>query len=167
MYGPFKPMVTDLEDGTKQVPKEPKNYSEQDFAKLELDAKAFAMLAMAIPNEIYAGLLHCSTAKELWDALKEQFGGTPEVIANTREILNQQYETFFHVKGETLTQQFERFTTLISELKLVEQTYSNSALNNRFLRSLPEKWDTYAIVMRSTPNFSDLSNPTPWETSNI
>ena len=139
MFGPYKPMVNDPEDGNKQVPKEPKNYSEQDFSKLELYAKAFAMLAMAIRNEIYAGLLHCSIAKELWDALKEQFGGTPEVIANTREILNQQYETFCHVKGETLTQQFERFTTLISELKLVEQTYSNSALNNRFLRSLPEK----------------------------
>ena len=54
MYGPYSPTVTDPEDGTKQVPKDPKNYSEQDFAKLELDAKAFAMLAMAIPNEIYA-----------------------------------------------------------------------------------------------------------------
>ena len=77
MFGPHQPMVIDAESG-KQVPKDPKNYSEEDFQKLELDAKAHAQLAMALPNNIYSGLLHHESAKELWDALKEQFGGTPD-----------------------------------------------------------------------------------------
>ena len=125
MFGPHKPIVTHPE--TRAVtPKATSDYSEEDFKLLEYDAKAFAILAMAIPNEIYSGLLHCETAKELWDALKEQFGGTDEVIANTREILAQQYETFCHIKGESLTQQFERFSCLISELKMVKQEYTKS-----------------------------------------
>ena len=78
----------------KFVPKPVENYTETDHQKFELDAKAFSIVASALPNEIYAGLLHCNSAKELWDALKEQFGGTEEVIENNREILNQQYETF-------------------------------------------------------------------------
>jgi len=156
MFGPHKPMVMDIETRI-EVPKDPKNYSEEDFQKFELDAKAFAVLAMAIPNEIYSGLLHCNNAKELWDALKEQFGGTAEVIANTREILAQQYETFSFINGESLTQQFERFSSLISELKLAGQTYPNGSMLHRFLRSLPEKWETYSIVLRTSPDFESLS----------
>ena len=151
------PIVPSTEDPKVHEPKKLENYSKQDFQKIELDAKAFSIVAMALPNDIYAGLLHCNSAKELWDALKEQFGGTEEVIENNREILNQQYETFSHVKGESLTQQFERFNCLISELKLVGLTYPNSTLNHRFLRSLLDKWDTIAIVMRNPIGFKDLS----------
>ena len=139
-------MVPSTEDPAKQVPKNPENYPEQDFQKIELDAKVFSVVASALCSEIYAGLLYCNSAKELWDALKEQFGGVDEVIENNREVLNQQYETFCHVKGESLTQQFERFSCLISELKLVNVNLPNATMNNRFLRSLPDKWETIAYV---------------------
>ncbi|KAJ0522045.1 putative transcription factor interactor and regulator CCHC(Zn) family [Helianthus annuus] len=157
VFGPHVPTVPSAEDAKKFVPKPVENYTETDFQKIELDAKAFSIIASALPNEIYAGLLHCNSAKELWDALKEQFGGTEEVIENNREILNQQYETFCHVKGESLTQQFERFSCLISELRLVKTTFTNSTQNSRFLRSLPEKWDTIAFVTRNSPEFKDLT----------
>ena len=84
MYGPHKPVTVDLETKVEKE-KEPKDYTDEDFLKLELDAKAFSMLEMALSNEIYVGLLHCESAKELWDCLKEQFGGIDEVIANTRK----------------------------------------------------------------------------------
>ncbi|MFS7904648.1 putative RNA-directed DNA polymerase [Helianthus anomalus] len=155
VFGPHT--VPSAEDAKIQVPKPVDNYTEIDYQKFDLDAKAFSIIASALPNEIYVGLLHCNSAKELWDALKEQFGGTEEVIENNREILNQQYETFCHVKGESLTQQFERFSYLISELRLVNVTFANSTQNSRFLRSLPEKWDTIAIVTRTALEFKDLT----------
>ncbi|KAJ0557153.1 hypothetical protein HanIR_Chr07g0321881 [Helianthus annuus] len=150
-------MVPSDEDPKVQVPKKPKNYSEQDFQKIELDAKAFSIVATALPNDIYVGLLHCNSDEELWDALKEQLGGTEEVIENNREVLNQQYETFCHVKGESITQQFERFSCLISELKLVNVEFPNSTLNSRFLRSLPDKWDTISFVTRNYVGFKEMS----------
>ncbi|KAD5318172.1 hypothetical protein E3N88_18118 [Mikania micrantha] len=156
VHGPYKPMITDPE--TKiMIPKPSDMYSDEDIKLFEIDAKAHGILAMALPNEIYSGLMHHDTAHDLWVALKEQFGGTDEVLANTREILAQQYETFSHRKGESLTQQFERFSCLISELKMVKQEYTNSQMNNRFLRSLPERWDTYTIVLRSNANLENLS----------
>ena len=75
IYGPHVPMVPSAEDLKVMVPKKIENYTEQDFQKIEPDTKAFSIVASALPNEIYAGLLHCNSAKELWDALKEQFGG--------------------------------------------------------------------------------------------
>ncbi|KAD5802460.1 hypothetical protein E3N88_13820 [Mikania micrantha] len=160
VHGPYKPMITDPE--TKlMIPKPSDMYSDEDIRLFEIDAKAHGILAMALPNEIYSGLMHHDTAHDLWVALKEQFGGTDEVLANTREILAQQYETFTHRKGESLTQQFEQFSCLISELKMVKQEYTNSQMNNRFLRSflrsLPERWDTYTIVLRSSANLEHLS----------
>ncbi|KAJ0521592.1 putative transcription factor interactor and regulator CCHC(Zn) family [Helianthus annuus] len=157
VFGSHVPMVPSAEDAKKFVPKPTENYTETDFQKFELDAKAFSIIASALPNEIYAGLLHCNSAKELWDALKEQFGGTEEVIENNKEILNQQYETFCHIKGESLTQQFERFSCLTSELRLVKVTFPNVTQNSRFLRSLIEKWDTIAFVTRNSAEFKDLT----------
>ncbi|KAL8246217.1 hypothetical protein R6Q59_007433 [Mikania micrantha] len=93
MIGPNKPMVRDTKTDNLVV-KDPHNYTEEDYQKLELDAKAHALLAMALPNEIYYDLLHHESTKDLWDDLKEQFGRTTEVIANTKEFLAQQYETF-------------------------------------------------------------------------
>ncbi|KAD3640040.1 hypothetical protein E3N88_29263 [Mikania micrantha] len=156
VHGPYKPMITDPE--TKIMILKPSDmYSDEDIKLFEIDAKAHGILAMALPNEIYSGLMHHDTAHDLWVALKEQFGGTDEVLTNTREILAQQYETFSHRKGESLTQQFERFSCLISELKMVKQEYTNSQMNNRFLRSLPERWDTNTIVLRSNANLENLS----------
>src|ERR1044071_9496041 len=63
IYGPHKPININLETKV-EIPKDPKDYTEDDFLTLELDAKAFSMLAMAIPNEIYSGLLHCGSPKE-------------------------------------------------------------------------------------------------------
>ncbi|KAJ0765009.1 putative transcription factor interactor and regulator CCHC(Zn) family [Helianthus annuus] len=157
IFGPHVPMVPSAEDLKVQVPKKPENYFEQDFQKIELDAKAFSIVATALPNDIYASLLHCNSAKELWDALKEQFSGIEEFIEKNREVLNQQYEMFCHIKGESLTQQFERFNCLISELKLVNVEYANLTLNSRFLRSLPEKWDTIAFVIRNSMGFKEMS----------
>ena len=71
IFGPHVPTVPSAEDAKKQVPKPVENYTETDYQKFELDAKAFSIIASALPNEIYAGLLHCDNAKELWDALKE------------------------------------------------------------------------------------------------
>ncbi|KAD0241433.1 hypothetical protein E3N88_44569 [Mikania micrantha] len=113
VHGPYKPMITDPE--TKiMIPKPSDMYSDEDIKLFEIDAKAHGILAMALPNEIYSGLMHHDTAHDLWVALKEQFGGTDE-------------------------------------------EYTNSQMNNRFLRSLPERWDTYTIVLRSNANLENLS----------
>ena len=48
-YGPHVPMVPSTEDPGKQVPKSPENFSKQDFQKIELDAKAFSIVASALP----------------------------------------------------------------------------------------------------------------------
>jgi len=64
MYGPHKPISIHPETNLETI-KKPEEYTEADFLKLELDAKAFGILSMALPNEIFSGLLHCETAKEL------------------------------------------------------------------------------------------------------
>ena len=117
VYGPYIPTAPSAEDMDVSIPKKKENYTDKDNEQLDLDAKAFSIITMALPNDIYAGLMYCKSAKEMWDALKEQFGGTDEVLENRKEILNQQYETFTHVNGESLTQQFERFSCLIGGAK--------------------------------------------------
>lgn len=52
IFGPHVPTVPSAEDAKKFVPKPVENYTETDFQKIELDAKAFSIIALALPNEI-------------------------------------------------------------------------------------------------------------------
>ncbi|KAL8205671.1 hypothetical protein R6Q57_009222 [Mikania cordata] len=61
------------------------------------------------------------------------------------------------LNNESLTKQFERFTSLLSEIKLAGQVYPTIYVLNHFLRSLPGKWETYSIFVRSSPDFGNLT----------
>ncbi|KAD4180333.1 hypothetical protein E3N88_28924 [Mikania micrantha] len=133
VHGPYKPMITDPE--TKlMIPKPSDMYSDEDIRLFEIDAKAHGILAMALPNEIYSGLMHHDTAHDLWVALKEQFGGTDEVLANTREILAQQYETFTHRKEHlSLTQLHGKLLTFEREVEQKRKLSSSGKLTDDFI----------------------------------
>ncbi|XP_076891315.1 uncharacterized protein LOC143542660 [Bidens hawaiensis] len=154
--GPYVP--TNVYSGTgTAVPKHESSYTLEDVKKMDVDRKAHAILTRALSNEIYKGLIHCKSAKELWDSLCEQYEETPDIICKRTQLVIQQYEQFGYISGESMTQQFERFMSLVSELKFYGKYYENDCLVNKFMRSLPSCWRTYTEVIG---NYKDLTKMT-------
>ncbi|XP_076930321.1 uncharacterized protein LOC143595068 [Bidens hawaiensis] len=151
--GPYVPMT---DNGGVAVPKEPSDYSDEDVKRMNVDRKAYALLTMALPNDIFRGLSHCKSAKELWDGVCERYEEIPEVLEKRKNLLIKQYEEFGYISGESMTQQFERFVSLVSELKTCYKYYDHGILLDKFMRSLPSCWRMHTTVMTNNKDFERM-----------
>ena len=75
--GPLIPKKI-TEDG-KSIPKEPKEFSADDYKMMEKNAKAKKLLYFGLGPDEYTRISECESAKEIWDALAKAHEGTNQV----------------------------------------------------------------------------------------
>jgi len=67
-----------IEDGT-EVHKQPDEFDEEDFEKMEKNAKAKKLLYFGLGPDEYARISECESATDIWDALQVAQEGTNQV----------------------------------------------------------------------------------------
>ena len=82
------------------------------------------------------------SSKEIWDTLEVQCQGTEAIKKNRRALLVEDCERYETNTDEDLTDSYDRFLTLLNNLSLTRKEYEAEDSNTKFLRSLPEEWDT-------------------------
>ncbi|KAK1360232.1 hypothetical protein POM88_044706 [Heracleum sosnowskyi] len=102
-------------------------------------------------------VIACKSSKEIWDTLETQCQGSASVKKNTRALLIQEYEQFDARPDESLTDLYDRFLTLLNRLSLVDKEYETEDLNTKFLRDLPEEWDTQTLIIRHQYDLNTVS----------
>ena len=157
--GPYVPMYQPLKnnapDGVmKKTPKE--NWTSDDKRKNGLDVRARAAISYALPYNIFGLVQNCISAKEMMDTLTVSFEGTEEVKATQINDLNRRYEHFFAKKGETLTQTFNRFNTLVNDLRRLDQLKHRTVLVQKFLDSLGAGWENHVDVLKNSEKISTM-----------
>ena len=76
--GPHKPTklsVVVADQPAKTIPKEKSEYIAEDISSIAKDAKVRHLLHSAIDNVMSNRVIHCKTAKEIWDALETRCPG--------------------------------------------------------------------------------------------
>ncbi|KAK1394102.1 hypothetical protein POM88_013158 [Heracleum sosnowskyi] len=102
-------------------------------------------------------VIACKSAKEIWDTLETQCQGSASVKKNRRALLIQEYEQFDAKPDESLTDLYDRFLTLLNSLSLVDKEYETEDSNTKFLRALPEEWDTQTSIIRHQYDLNTVS----------
>ncbi|GJU50609.1 hypothetical protein Tco_1220164 [Tanacetum coccineum] len=72
-------------------------------------------------------------------------------------ILKQQFEGFSISNSEGLHKGFDRFQSLLSQLKIHGACVSTKDANQKFLRSLPSAWSQVSLIMRTKPGVDNIS----------
>ena len=67
-------------------PKLQKDWDEEEKELASLAPKCKRLLIMALPNDIFTSLDHCSTSKELWSELLKQLEGGVTTLKNNRTL---------------------------------------------------------------------------------
>nr|GEW20592.1 retrovirus-related Pol polyprotein from transposon TNT 1-94 [Tanacetum cinerariifolium] len=96
----------------------------------ERERKARTTLLMALPEDHLAKFHKMTNAKKMWKAIKSRFG---------------------------LHKGYDRFLTLLSQLKIHGAGVSHEDANQKFLRSLPSSSSQVALIMRTKPGLDTLS----------
>ncbi|GKB17604.1 ribonuclease H-like domain-containing protein [Tanacetum coccineum] len=112
----------------------PPKTAEEILAR-ERERKARTTLLMAIPEDHLAKFHKMTDAKEMWEAIKSRF------VSNS----------------EALHKGYDRFQSLLSQLKIHGAGVSTKDANQKFLRSLPASWSQVSLIMRTKPGVDTLS----------
>ncbi|KAL8120655.1 hypothetical protein AgCh_017726 [Apium graveolens] len=149
--GPHKPTklsVVVADKPAKTIPKEKNEYTTEDISSIAKDAKVRHLLHSAIDNVMSNRVIHCKTAKEIWDTLETICQGTDAIKKNRRTILTQEYEHFDSKADELLNDLYDSWdlksTTIRDNYALDETTLdeiyesSSSDDDDSETESLPE-----------------------------
>ncbi|KAK1384550.1 hypothetical protein POM88_022285 [Heracleum sosnowskyi] len=158
--GPYIP--TRLVGQTDTVPKQYVVNVKSEWTPEEKDdvlryAKIKNILHNSLDDVMSNRVIACKSAKEIWDTLETQCQGSAFVKKNRRALLSQEYEQFDARPNESLTDMYDRFLTLLNNLSLVRKEYISEDSNTKFLRALPEEWDTQTSIIRHQYDLNTMS----------
>ncbi|KAJ9535058.1 hypothetical protein OSB04_un001869 [Centaurea solstitialis] len=83
---------------------------------VELGSRCKRFLIMAIPHEIFKNIDHCHLSMNIWAELEKQIEGGRR-LSRDRAICIDEYHNFKAKEGESLSDTYSRFNTLISNCK--------------------------------------------------
>nr|GEU40172.1 hypothetical protein [Tanacetum cinerariifolium] len=148
------PILTRVIDGVIQ-PVAPATAEQRLARKNEL--KACSTLLMALPDKHQLKFNIHKDAKTLMEAIEKRFGGNKETKKVQKTLFKQQYENFTGSSSESLDQIHDRLQKLISQLKILGESFSQEDINLKFLRSLATEWRTHTLIWRNKTNVEDQS----------
>ncbi|GJZ40034.1 integrase, catalytic region, zinc finger, CCHC-type containing protein [Tanacetum coccineum] len=91
---------------------------------------------------------HQEAAKDIWDRVKMLMKGT-ELSYQERECrLYNLFDKFAHVLGETLYENYWRFSQLINDMHTIGMTMQQVKVNTKFLNALPSEWSKFVIDVK-------------------
>nr|GEX46975.1 DUF4219 domain-containing protein/UBN2 domain-containing protein [Tanacetum cinerariifolium] len=125
--------------------------------KLSKNNKAKMVLYDALPKKEHERIFICKTAKDIWQSLLIIHQGNSQVKDNKIDLLVQQYEQFTILEEESIDGDFERFNTIITSLKALDEGFSSKNYVRKFLRALHPKWRAKVTTIKESKDFSSLA----------
>ncbi|GKD34894.1 hypothetical protein Tco_1250403 [Tanacetum coccineum] len=154
--GDFPPIQNNPE--TKKDEVVPFHKQNDDLKKkLAKNNEAKMVIYNALPRKEYERIFMCQTAKEIWDTLLITHQGNNQVKANKIDLLVQQYEQFMIPEEESIDNAFDKFNTIITSLKALDEGFSSKNCFKKFLRALHPKWREKVTVIEESKNLTILS----------
>ncbi|XP_058766926.1 uncharacterized protein LOC131640543 [Vicia villosa] len=153
--GPFQ--ITMVNAAGAIVPKPENTWNEDDEKKYASDWKGRNMLISALGVDEYYRVSHCTTAKEMWDALEVAHEGTSEVKQSRINTLNQEFELFRMKQGESISEMQKRFIHLTGRLNALGRPVSNENATNKILRCLRREWQPKVTAIKEANDLTTLT----------
>ncbi|GKD13632.1 hypothetical protein Tco_1198039 [Tanacetum coccineum] len=122
---------------------------------------------MAIPEDHLAKFHKMTDAKEMWEAIKSRFGGNDESKKMQKYILKQQFKSFFVSNSERLHKGYDRFQSLLSQLKIHGASVSTKDANQKFLRVFESNIKGSTASSASTQNVAFVSSESTNSTNDV
>ena len=115
-----------ITNGDILIPKPEAEWTDTDFAIMELNTKAHYTLRCALSNNEYNKICRLKTTKEIWDSLNINYEGTKDVQLRKIVTLTRHYESFPMKEGEHVDDMFRRLQVLLNDLEALRHTFTKA-----------------------------------------
>jgi hypothetical protein len=133
--------------------------SPSDNENVLTNDQATNVLYDALDINEFNRIKNLTTAHEIWTKLMEIYEGTTIVKIAKLYVCKRKFEQFLMKEDESVFDMFNRLNEIVNELKGLGFNVPNLDFTHKFLRSLPEKYDTIVTILVR----SDLTTTSPTE----
>ncbi|CAN6572549.1 unnamed protein product [Malus baccata var. baccata] len=123
---------------------------------IKRDAKALGVIQNAISYEIFSRISNETSAKSAWDMLEKVYRGSTKVRAVKLQSLRRDFE-YIRMKDDELLDDFlSRLSEIIDQMKSYGEILSDERIVQKYLISLPRKYDNIVSIIEETKDLSTL-----------
>nr|GEU37435.1 hypothetical protein [Tanacetum cinerariifolium] len=126
-------LVPDLESIHEQTDEE---LIETDINRMNADDQAIQTIILGLPEDVYAAVDSCKTAKEIWECVRQMMKGSDIEEQEKKAKLFNEWEKFTSSDGESIESYYHRFMQLMNDLKRNKHFPENIASNLKFFNNL-------------------------------
>nr|GFA97180.1 hypothetical protein [Tanacetum cinerariifolium] len=129
--------------------------TENDIKQMDVDDQAIQTILLGLPEDVYATVDSCGTAKEIWKHVRQMMKGSDIGEQEKKAKLFNEWEKFTSTDGELIESYYHRFMKLMNDIKRNKHFPKNIAANLKFLNNLQPEWKRHVIVVRQTKNLHE------------
>jgi hypothetical protein len=138
---------------------DPKNKSSDDDKNEQLNDQALSVLYNALALSEFNRVKGLEKANEIWEKLMEIYEGTSTVKETKLCVYKGKFNEFTMKKDEDVSTMFNWLNDIVNELRCLDFDVTNKDFSHKFLRCLPEKFETIVTLLVRT----DFNKMTPTE----
>ncbi|GJZ28589.1 retrovirus-related pol polyprotein from transposon TNT 1-94 [Tanacetum coccineum] len=127
-----------------------------DDARLK-DLKVKNYLFQAIEREILETILDKSTAKGIWDSMRQKYEGSTKVKRAQLQALRREYELLSMKVGEKVDTYLARTLTVVNKMKANGDPLTSSSVVAKILRSLTPKFNYVVCSIEESNNLDTMT----------
>nr|GEU29773.1 hypothetical protein [Tanacetum cinerariifolium] len=117
--------------------------TETDIKRIDADDQAIQTILLGLPEDVYAAVDSCETAKEIQERVRQMMKGSDNGEHEKNAKLFNEWEKFTSTDGESIESYYHRFMQLMNDLKMNKHFPKNITSNLKFLNNLqPDEKDT-------------------------
>nr|GFA61401.1 hypothetical protein [Tanacetum cinerariifolium] len=120
--------------------------TETDIKRMDADDQAIKTILLGLPEDVYAAVDSCETAKEIWERVHQMMKGSDIGEHDKKAKLFNDREQFTSTDRESIESYYPRFMQLINDLKRNKHFPENIASNLKFLNNLQPEWKRHDEV---------------------
>nr|GEX29349.1 hypothetical protein [Tanacetum cinerariifolium] len=129
--------------------------TETNIKRMDEDDQAIQTILLGLPEDVYAAVDSCETAKEIWERIHQMMKGSDIREQEKKAKLFIEWEKFTSTDGESIKSYYHRFMQLMNDLKRNKHFPENIASNLKFLNNLQPEWKRHVTIVRQTKNLHE------------
>jgi hypothetical protein len=131
--------------------------NKDDKLEFIFNAKGMNAILNGLAETEFVKVMHLNTAKEMWDKLINSYEGNEKVKGAKLQTYSLKFEQLRMNEDETISKYFLRVEELVNAMKGLGETFDDSLLIQKILRSLPDKFNPKVSAIEELNDLKTLS----------
>ncbi|XP_040938122.1 uncharacterized protein [Gossypium hirsutum] len=119
--------------------------------------KALVCLQNGVTDVIFTRIMACSTPKEVWERLKENFMGSDKTRQQQVINLGRDFENLKMKESESIRQYSNRIMATVNSTRLLGEDFSDSRVVEKVITILPERFESKISSLEDSRDLTTIS----------